>query len=1636
MRNSIILTQGAYGDVSAYYGTVEQQGRLALHLHMLIWLAGNLTPQEMRTKILDPNSDWQRKLVSWLESCVMGEYFLGTQNEIMEKVKEKSKSPDYADPTEVFPTPPPAMCSLSHEEDNKCKKCIKFDKWWVHFEETVDDLITKCNIHSCARGTNRDGTKSKVMTYKGCRDNEFGKCKARFPRPIYDQTEVDPETGAINIKKGEAWINFITHVVTYLLLCNTDITCMWSGTALKAVIVYVTDYITKTSLKTHVIFEVIKGVFDRHSCILGSSLPEKEKARQLMTKMVNALTVRMEMGAPMVCMYLLGNPDHYTNHRFVPFYWKSYVNEAKRPWMEEDEEKPERLLLMRTKNRVVGYSAVYDYTYRPDVLGAMCLYDWAQQCQRKKIPENRKGKKSKHANKKLHNVHNTLDDEVQSDDSDHESDELSDNSSCNSHDSGQREHEDHPVYRKLPKNMHHFMTGHPLANTHALMVSPDNGYIVTNFIGGPLPRCDQGDQDYYCMTMLTLFKPWRSGTDLKTKDETWDQTFNNHLFSAKHLQVMKNFNIKYECLDARDDYRAQLKSGDHSILPFLTDMADDENEPDLSLTEQDPFVSETIQHLQDTLAQMKLGKSELKRKREAEEICAIMKQVGWSNYIPLSQNDTSSFTAIKPTLELSASQWKNIIQMKKQDVINQRSQRIPGEKTVNVHGKSKPNEVKVVDKSYLVNKCHSTELYGQINDLCSQFSLNEEQDCAFKIIANHVVTPNSEHLKMYIGGMGGTGKTRVITALSNFFAARNESYRFISVAPTGSAAALLGGSTYHSVFGINDHVTETASKVLSQVHSRLEGVDYIFLDEVSMLSCYDMYKISSHLAKAMNNDSVAFGGMNMIFAGDFAQLPPPMGGENVSLYSRTIGDISTKLRSQQEAMGRALWHQITTVVILRQNMRQNKLTEKDQKLRTALENMRYKDCTPQDITFLRSCITSNLPGKQSICQSQFKFASIITAKNVQRDEINRLGCIKFAQETGQELDYFFSDDAIKSVEDEKPQKKYKRSKRKRWTTITEDIQKALWELPHSSADKHVPGKLPLCIGMPIIIKCNAATELCITNGQEGTVVGWKPSLGKLKQKMLDIVYIKLRNPPSKIQLDGLPENVVPLTHSTIPITCKLPDDTKITIVRTQVEILPNFAMTDFAAQGKTRPFNPVDLNNCRSHQAYYTALSRSASADGTVILQGIHPKKITGKASGALRQEFRDLELLDEITMLRYHSKLPSSVEGAVRNTLIASYRACKGMTYVPRVVHHSIRWNKADPMLDPIQSDSTSWRIIDKIDTSMQNEKDIIKTRFVPAQGSIPIQASKRKRIDDILDYNKKTAKKKNIGTSATSPASQIILNIDSLMPEGFEWHQNSCPYDALLSIVHCIWTTDQPIWTQCFAEMNHDLAGQLVRGFHKHQDKKVTLESVRDNFRRALDALFPTQFAWASFSSPCDIMPYLFSMPITTTATHLECDNGHTIPDVIRINDTCCVMSAGRFRYKSVQDWMTLLKESTRHVCDECLQSTGTPHNLYRHSKFTHILPLIALDFCTQQIQIDHTITVRIDELEVGYILSGVMYYGNSHFTSRIIQANRMVWFHDGIATGKKMTYEGKLDNLNNNLDLTRCGSKTAVGAIYIKA
>ena len=50
---------------------------------------------------------------------------------------------------------------------------------------------------------------------------------------------------------------------------------------------------------------------------------------------------------------------------------------------------------------------------------------------------------------------------------------------------------------------------------HSIMVFETCYNYAINFLGGPLPYKDKGDPEFYCLTMLTLFKSWREASDLK-----------------------------------------------------------------------------------------------------------------------------------------------------------------------------------------------------------------------------------------------------------------------------------------------------------------------------------------------------------------------------------------------------------------------------------------------------------------------------------------------------------------------------------------------------------------------------------------------------------------------------------------------------------------------------------------------------------------------------------------------------------------------------------------------------------------------------------------------------------------------------------------------------------------------------------------------------------------------------------------------------------------------------------------------------------------------------------------------------------------------------------------------------------------
>jgi hypothetical protein len=119
-----------------------------------------------------------------------------------------------------------------------------------------------------------------------------------------------------------------------------------------------------------------------------------------------------------------------------------------------------------------------------------------------------------------------------------------------------------------------FLPDHPLATSHGTQCHSLVKEQVPNFVRPTLPRPDQGDCEFYCSTMLTFFKPWRSGLELKRENQSWDDMFDAHVFSDRHREIMRNMNIRYECLDVHDDFRAQLNKSDSGVSYWENEYGD------------------------------------------------------------------------------------------------------------------------------------------------------------------------------------------------------------------------------------------------------------------------------------------------------------------------------------------------------------------------------------------------------------------------------------------------------------------------------------------------------------------------------------------------------------------------------------------------------------------------------------------------------------------------------------------------------------------------------------------------------------------------------------------------------------------------------------------------------------------------------------------------------------------------------------------------------------------------------------------------------------------------------------------------------------------------------------------------------
>ncbi|KAJ7155810.1 hypothetical protein C8R46DRAFT_910295, partial [Mycena filopes] len=249
--------RGLFGHTNAYYAAVEQQGRLTLHLHSIIWVANALSPQEIRDRLMGPKSTFRKRLITYLENSHRAEYFHRSRDAVIAKRKvdplpadadsdeEINWESNYRPPTQTLPTPPPPACT-GHCPD-LCRGCKKSEEWSEHYRLEVDDLLVRSNVHT--------------HFLSGCL-TKTGVCRARFPREVFAASEMS-EDGHINVKHIEPMMNTVNPILTFLNRCNTDVTSLLSGTAMKAVVSYVSDYISKFSLKSYQMFASVYDVFEK-----------------------------------------------------------------------------------------------------------------------------------------------------------------------------------------------------------------------------------------------------------------------------------------------------------------------------------------------------------------------------------------------------------------------------------------------------------------------------------------------------------------------------------------------------------------------------------------------------------------------------------------------------------------------------------------------------------------------------------------------------------------------------------------------------------------------------------------------------------------------------------------------------------------------------------------------------------------------------------------------------------------------------------------------------------------------------------------------------------------------------------------------------------------------------------------------------------------------------------------------------------------------------------------------------------------------------------------------------------------------------------------------------------------------------
>ena len=170
-----------------------------------------------------------------------------------------------------------------------------------------------------------------------------------------------------------------------------------------------------------------------------------------------------------------------------------------------------------------------------------------------------------------------------------------------------------------------------------------------------------------------------------------------------------------------------------------------------------------------------------------------------------------------------------------------------------------------------------------------------------------VITRALQKKNIFFTGAAGTGKSYLLRQLVCELEKQNHMHgRVFVTAPTGLAAWHLNGTTIHSFAGIKRSdisLPDMLNEINENDHAveRWQYCSCLIIDEISMIDASFLEKLDQVARHFRQKPDLAFGGLQLIFSGDFFQLPPIDKYVDMNDLDHTSSDSTKEMRSNSSS---------------------------------------------------------------------------------------------------------------------------------------------------------------------------------------------------------------------------------------------------------------------------------------------------------------------------------------------------------------------------------------------------------------------------------------------------------------------------------------------------------------------------------------------------------------------------------------------------------------------------------------------------------------------------------------------------------------------------------------------------------------